>query len=738
MTIQFLYLTAQERVDLSDLQYAALDSQLGALQALPQAMLTSPQKQQAWIMQGFAVSSPTGQVLTVGVGSALLSLRQGAQVAPGMMFTAADPVSVDLTNYSAATYSVYVRFVLAPTALDTRTFWQAGGTGQEYAATVPTRYTGDIEVAVSQTLPGAEYLQIAAVTVPSMAFTDMRPLYFEGRVDQATASGWGGGNDRSDNRATYGVGDLQTALSAVRQSLEDIKGSGLARWYSAFVAGQTIGYAGQAVLGQTSWLDANFYMQGSATRPTLNWAADGAHLAYVRAAGLMAATGPAIGAPAGSLSTAFAFRSGVDEVLVQASFYRYNASEGGRGIDAFLTRGTPGGSSVGGVGFYDDQGIMGAAGVGLGFAFGSAPPTLFVNNFVTMVGGASAANIVEDGNQVLQVPTLNGNLRYLSFTDGSQSLLALGVNNNYQGSGAATGVLTLNDASFVVSQAGATVASINNTVWQFGQGAGSAPYSSVSDGAVNIVNSPGRFGVATPCLWINNQNTPPLGQAPYDAQVALGVNKTVYYRLFAGSTNFSVLDALNNVNVLAYSNTTKTTTLPSALNASNYVATSSSTSAYGYSPAVSYTNTLSGIQGKVMLGTGQQGTLLSYLGIASSGTAAIVNMAIPAMQGSQIVNFSAELQVQSSQTITLNAYWVRTDMINRTDNAVGNTVTVTSSPGANTRLVTLGGPLNLETSNPYQCWTLSLQGTSSSDSFSMELHYVAVTLSTPALNPQRQ
>lgn len=747
--ISLLNLTAGERVDLADFAFASQDSLVGMGRSVAEGVLTAPDKQALWIVRGFELSNPSGQVLQVSNGSAVLALRNGAQIQQGVVTTDADgqsTQSIDLSGYAGATYNVYIRFVLTPGAYDTRTFYRASGGGAEYAQSVPTRLTGNWELQVATASPGAEWLQIGQVTSPSMAIADMRPMYFEGRLDQSTASGWGTGNDRSADRADHGVTDLQTALSAVRQCLEDIKGPGLARWYTDHVAGQTIGYAGLPVAARTTWLDGNFYAQGDSAQPRITFNSDGANLSYQRSAGLMLVTGPQLGTPQGSAGTALAFCSGTDNAMLRGGFYRATASAGPQGIDAALSRGQVG-QATGGLGVYGAQGVMGAQGVGLGYTLGAQAPALFVNaqNLVG-IGHSAASTIANDGTLPLQLTTSSGQRRYVSFNDGASARFFVGFANNSQVLGAGGtfygGVVGLaQNNPLIITQNGVDRGSMRaNGAWVLGPLASTAAAPatlSISDAPTTALGT--GFAGSGPALSLNSTVAPYPNGPLLDTKLAFNTGGTNYYNVSAGTVNFTVNDVVNGLNVLTYSNVTKATTVPGTLNAANVVATGASQTAYAYNPAVSSTSVFSGATGQVVTGTvvdnGFAGWVAALSTTWSGGYQAKIVLPIRAMQGQQALSYSVEVSAGTNNSVNCGVNFVRTDMIAHNDFALGaaQQATITNTSG----YATLSSPLNNETSNPYQCWNIVLNFTSSA-SFTAFVHYAAVTFVTPSLNPGQQ
>lgn len=755
--IDLLNLSAGERVDLADLQFATQDSILGAHRSVAESFLTDSALQQMWIVRGFQMTNPTGQVLQVSAGVAILALRQGTRILQGVLSAEAPSTqAVDLSDHAAATYGVYVRFVTLTGSFDTRIFWRESAGGQEYSQSVPTRLTGSWEMAVQAASPGSEWLQIGTVVAPSLATTDMRPLYFEGRVDQTTASGWGSVSDRATNRSGTNITNLQTALAALRQSIEDIKGQGLARWFTDHVAGQSIGYASTALAaGRTSWLDDQFYAQGDSTSPGLFFASDGAHLVYRRATGLLVATGPNLASAAGSTTTAIAARSGSDDAFVRHSFYRAKAASGSANIDAVVGRGAPG-ASAGGLGLYGATGLMGGAGVGLGYQLGANPPALFIgSNGSVGIGHTTAASVISDSTLQLQIATASGQQRSLSFNDGATAKLQVGFANNTAAAGSTSfygGLVTMQGTTpLAFVQNAQDVGALNNGIWSFGAGSAS---NSTFTGTLNVVSSPvvvtgsgtGILGSytyygQTSALVLNNQvQSSTLYGAPLPARLTLANGSPVFH-IDGSSFFFAVRDVTNSVDVLNYSSTTKALTIPTTAKIAQVQATNSSLAAYAFVPSVSHTDTYLGCCAQVTLGTTTTslGTA-SILGATSStnGGASFV-MPIRASSGQILSSFTLRMTLPLSAGGNAYVAFKRWDTSARTDNLLFSTnLTIPSYTSGNANF-SVTGSLNSESSTPLNGWYIEINITGNTTaSFTAYIESVAVNVTTSSLNPQHQ
>lgn len=742
--INLLNLSAGERVDLADFSFVAQESLLGAARGVSEGLLTSPAKQTLWIIRGFTMSNPSGQILSVAKGAAILALRQGARILQGVLTVdGIDTASLDLSSYSGGTYNVYIRFVLTPGSFDTRTFYRASGGGAEYAQSVPTRLSGNWELMAASASPGAEWVLIGTVTTPSMATTDMRPLFFEGRVDKDTASGWGSAQDRAAGQ----IGDLQTALAAVRQSLEDIKGPGISRWFTDHVAGQTIGYASAPKVGRTSWGDDNFFAQGDSARPSLTFGADGAHIAYVRASGLMVATGPELGATAQSVTSALSFRSGADNALVRGGFYRALAGVGAAGIDGSLTRG-PVGSATGGLGLYGAQGLMGGAGVGLGYAMGAQAPALFVNaNNLVGIGHSSAATMSGTLAHTLQLNAAANTETYMAFNEAGVPKLWFGYANNvvvarnqpaFKGA-----VLDINAARrFLITQTGFPIAAIDGGRWIFGdnaQQARSGPAlinvittqnpitSSNFNSTLNVTITNYQNGTS---LYLNNDgNSSDYFGVPLSSRIAMASSGVDSIHIDGGQQGYAVTDVVNNIDIMRYSSTTKTTNYANAIRAPNYQLT----------PNYTTVNSVLGSAAIITTGSAQQSASLiaaAYRTVASANFQVVASIPLVANQGQMMSNvtltFTYNGTVNANGLVTVARYDTQGD-------GVFTLGTANVFPVANSgQLYTVTVNTNNEVSNTYQCWFVSLNLSTPSTSFTATIKSAQATLTTPYLSPQRQ
>lgn len=248
-----LRVESSERVDLEDFEFLSSESMDAAVQNLPGNVLTNPDGTRAWVITGFEMTNPSGAQLQVDRGVAILSRRRGGVVEYGVVAADGDAQKIlDLATYSIATYGIYIRFEAPAGDQESRIFWDASGSGSEFAQSIATRYLANWGLRVESTSPGAEWLYIGDVQVsagPAISITDRRDLYFEGEVDNSYANRWGSGTDRNSDRQQYGIRDFQTFTEAVRTILEEWRPPG-SRWYELdglYGAGQ--GASGPGVEG---------------------------------------------------------------------------------------------------------------------------------------------------------------------------------------------------------------------------------------------------------------------------------------------------------------------------------------------------------------------------------------------------------------------------------------------------------------------------------------------------------
>lgn len=246
-----------QRVDLRDFLFGIDASQQGSHQELMGEFVLNPNSPTRYrVLEGFAISNPSGKQLQVARGRAIMGQREGAIVKSAALTTAGDANKiVDMTAFSLGTYGIYIRFELVDGDNETRSFWDPSGGGAEFSQIIATKRLANWSMRVESSSPGTEWMYIGDVDQATMGITDKRDFMFEGSVDSTYAPGWsaeGGGiaNDRNADRQQYGVKDFHTFTAALRQCLEDIKGRGLKRWWEKSIGGMNIGFDSDPLVGR--------------------------------------------------------------------------------------------------------------------------------------------------------------------------------------------------------------------------------------------------------------------------------------------------------------------------------------------------------------------------------------------------------------------------------------------------------------------------------------------------------
>lgn len=224
-----LKLTDNERLELGDLQFA-VDEGLYDVAHQPASALLMGAGAGGYVLDGFALTNPSGKQLRVtrgAAGRALLSYRERELVKRGAVISDGDQqLTIDLTSYATGSYEVWVRAERAATDTANRILWSPS-TASERTAALSTRIVERWAIRVETTSPGLEWTRIATVVVgvSSLTITDKRPFFFEGSFDLAfdPVLEWGqGANDRNPDRAAFGVKDLRTAIRAIQTQLQYI------------------------------------------------------------------------------------------------------------------------------------------------------------------------------------------------------------------------------------------------------------------------------------------------------------------------------------------------------------------------------------------------------------------------------------------------------------------------------------------------------------------------------------
>ena len=192
-----------ERVDLSDFDFAVDNGVSAGFENLVGQFFTDPTGQRAWIIDGFLVDNADGLPLG-GVqvrstrGRAILSRIESGVVSHGIVVAQGDATKIiDISTFSPGDYGVYVRFQFIDGDNESRAFWDSSS-DEEFAQTIATRRKATWSMRIEGTSPGAEWFQIAEITVSASvisALTDKRDFYFEGDAEHTYPSDWSTDSD---------------------------------------------------------------------------------------------------------------------------------------------------------------------------------------------------------------------------------------------------------------------------------------------------------------------------------------------------------------------------------------------------------------------------------------------------------------------------------------------------------------------------------------------------------------
>lgn len=268
MASDLVKLHPNERIDLPDFNHIVGELPTQLMSEVHNAFHSV---NQSWILDGFGMTGSGTASLTVTLGRAILGVRDEGLIRYGMI-TATGDASKTLnvgTLTEGETYDVYIRFEFVDGDEESRVHWDDTAQTQ-VARSVKTRRKAAwsaMPVLTSAGSPGNEWLLIGTFTKTGgvvASLIDKRPFFFEGAVNTTYASGWGSGNDRNADRAQYGTKDLQSQLAALRQSVEDIKGTGLRRWWDEDVGGMNIGFTGAPTEKRVAVGHAGVYLEAGA------------------------------------------------------------------------------------------------------------------------------------------------------------------------------------------------------------------------------------------------------------------------------------------------------------------------------------------------------------------------------------------------------------------------------------------------------------------------------------------
>ena len=230
---KFVTLNRGERVDQPDMQALASDSQrasmdefVGQFIGTNMANTTGP----GFIISGFNATT-SGTVVTVTNGVAIAGYNDKGTPYTSAILSGGDPSrSIDIGTFADGTYTVWLRMEFRDTDFTNRVYWNPlASTPVEFARNASTRVTENWAIAIENSGPGPEWSAIWNVTKTggSLSLADVRQFLFDGAAANsytAIDAEWGGGNDRSSNRALNGVQSLSRALRGLQRQVQDILG----------------------------------------------------------------------------------------------------------------------------------------------------------------------------------------------------------------------------------------------------------------------------------------------------------------------------------------------------------------------------------------------------------------------------------------------------------------------------------------------------------------------------------
>lgn len=232
---------ADQRVDLGDWR-ALQENARTAIKMGFRALIfgaSNPRSLDKAVQSEFDVTT-AGALLTVSKGRAWAGevLQDGTTYETGIVAGEEGDASqtLNFTGEPANTYYIYVRQAFDPGVQGSRVFWDAGA-GDEVIQSIDTREVANWKAvkSTSGTPPDARYVQVGTVAWDGAAFTANNrsfPTVFEGNLTAGAeaADAWGdGANDRSTDRAQYGIGSLIAFADALRRQVKDILGTG--NWF---------------------------------------------------------------------------------------------------------------------------------------------------------------------------------------------------------------------------------------------------------------------------------------------------------------------------------------------------------------------------------------------------------------------------------------------------------------------------------------------------------------------------
>lgn len=233
---QWLRTKRGQRIDQRDFQ-AGIDSPRSAVREDLDAFLHGGATEKAYLLSGGGMSFASGNI-TIQPMVAVGPIRDGQGIQYGQVVTtqAAKTIAIGSDN---VVKGIYVRFQMQPVAYANRAFWNPNATPSpaEYTAPLHTRQQVDWQITLQETSPGVEWMKLGEVNPsnPGATFSDQRPFFFEDNdLGVVPDDAWGGGNDRSAVRSTYGIHGLRRFCVSVYKVLAEMKGH---KWFETLATG---------------------------------------------------------------------------------------------------------------------------------------------------------------------------------------------------------------------------------------------------------------------------------------------------------------------------------------------------------------------------------------------------------------------------------------------------------------------------------------------------------------------
>ena len=186
---KILNVESNERIDIPDFRFLSKEGTTDHLTEFLNQFICDPDGDNKFILKGFKPQNLTGQQLTISSGKALLGQRIDGQILTTIVTVAPEDKIIDMATYPDNTYGIYIRFEHVKGEPEGRIFWNPVS-NSEYTRTIETRFVPEWSIRIEIGNPGGEWLKIGQVIKPSMAITDLRHFFFEGKVENDYLSGW--------------------------------------------------------------------------------------------------------------------------------------------------------------------------------------------------------------------------------------------------------------------------------------------------------------------------------------------------------------------------------------------------------------------------------------------------------------------------------------------------------------------------------------------------------------------